>query len=97
MIPMSRFNKETLMIGGAVVLSLLGLGNLAAWLLQQLFITPEVKGLLFIGWLFGVTSSLPHPFDTIATIAALVAMVVLGGGAVILAGRIWYSITHALN
>ncbi len=90
----NQLNTRDLLIAGAVLCSLVGLPGVAAWLLQSAIITPEVKGLLFFGWLVGIAASLPHPLDEIAFFAILIGIAVIGVSGYLLLGRVWYMI-HA--
>ncbi len=91
---MRQSEKFDLMMAGVVLLSLAGFGNFAAWLLEHILITSDVKAMLFLSWLIGLVSWLPAPFNAIAILGIIAAIGFVGVGAFKVAGSIWYSITQ---
>lgn len=94
---MNRSDKMQLMVAGAVLLSLAGFSSAAAWLLQSVLITPELKGLLFFSWLVGIAALFPQPFDKIAYLVIFIVIAIIGIGGFLILGRLWYIINNYIN
>ena len=90
----SKIDLQRLMIACAVLAALAGFSGVASWLIEHAIIGPEVKAMLFLGWLIGLVSWLPEPFNAIAIIAIVAIIGIIGVGAFKVVGSVWYGITH---
>jgi hypothetical protein len=91
---MKRLELRQLMIGSAVLLSLSGFTGAATWLLINAIITPEIKGLLFLGWLANLYATLPEPLNKIIIISVIIGTVIFGIAGFLFAGKVWYFFSH---
>lgn len=93
---MSDTDKTQLLIGAAVVAALLGLPQLAGWLIQT-----AVMGLvgpwLFIAQLYAFAATLPSPLDTVAVLFISGAIIVFGVGAFAVVATIWNVVSNAMG
>lgn len=76
---MSDEEKFQMFMGAAIVATLLGLGGLANWLIQQA-VSTLVEPYLFLAQCYTFASTLPTPLNTIGALVITGVLIVFGIG-----------------